>query len=194
MCSRFYLDVTFEELLTRYDIRRLEADYAPRTEIFPTDPILAITQKTQDTFSTIQWGIQQPYLKQVLINARTESLFEKAMFKDLVLFNKCIIPASGYFEWQTQGKSKVKHRIYHGEDKLLSLAGLYGIYTFQGVQKAMAVILTREASDELQIIHSRMPLVLTKEEEVRYLKAEDPKSVMTLLTDYKAPALIAEVC
>jgi putative SOS response-associated peptidase YedK len=194
MCGRFYLDVTFEELLTRYDLRRLEADYAPRSEIFPTDPILAITQKAQDRFTAIQWGIQQPYLKQVLINARVESLFEKAMFKNLVLLNKCIIPASGYYEWQTLGKTKVKHRIHLGEDKLLSLAGLYGIYSFQGVQKVMSVILTREASEALQPIHTRMPLVLTKEEEKQYLLVEDSKSIIALLSEYKAPALIAEVC
>lgn len=193
MCGRFYLDVDFDDLLTRYDLRQLEMDYNRRHEIFPTESILALPQQQPDALIELQWGIQQPYLKQTLINARSESILEKPLFQKLALINKCLIPASGYYEWKTEGKQKTKHRLWPKSGEIISFAGLYGHFRIEGKLLAMAVILTEDADGDLAGIHPRKPVILSSDEEKSYLSIDHSDALLAFLAQRKKVALTYEI-
>lgn len=192
MCGRFYLDVSFEELLTRYDLRRLEMDYEPRREIYPSDRVQVITQSSPNAITELTWGISLPHFKSPIINGRSEELFDKPLFKNLVLVQRCLIPATGYFEWQGNGRLKVKHQISSEEGGVFSMAGLYGSFNQGGETKQMAVVLTQNAGDYLSWLHSRMPVILNREEEKKYLGQMEKEEVLTFFKAVKGVSLMVK--
>ena len=137
-------------------------------EIFPTNIVPVITgvsgsKKNADLF---KWGF--PNYKQnsgVIINARCETLAEKPTFRKLLQNNRCLIPASGFYEWKTIEKHKEKYLIRPASDKLMYFAGLYNNFTDKnGIPFTSFVIITTEANSQMSQIHTRMPVILSSAE------------------------------
>jgi putative SOS response-associated peptidase YedK len=158
MCGRYYVELSDAEMK---DIaKRAEANakalYKGITlkssgEIFPTD---TVPVQTKDGFFPMKWGFATG--KRLLINARFETFTEKPTFKSC---NRCLIPASGYFEWK-QGSNPKEKYAFSVPDKTLYLAGLYR----GGKDTPLAdfVILTRDAVGVAADIHHRMPVIVQK--------------------------------
>jgi putative SOS response-associated peptidase YedK len=96
-------------------------------------------------------------------NARSETAAEKASFKNSVRSKRAILPASGYYEWKTVGKTKTPYYI-HDADEPLAFAGLYSWWRAPGSNEWIltATILTREAVGGLRDIHDRTPVTLPR--------------------------------
>ena len=108
------------------------------------------------------------------LNARLETCTEKASFRHLAQSNRCLIPSSGFFEWQSQGKLKIPYFIKAIKQPVFSIAGLYDIWLnpTTGAQEKTFTILTTEANALMAEIHNakqRMPLVLAPNEESGWL-------------------------
>ncbi len=101
------------------------------------------------------------------INARSESVHEKPTFKAAFRSNRCLLPASGYYEWASElGKYKTKQPIYISRDdgKLLALSGVFQSWTSPSGRVIQSVaIITRQAVGQLAQVHSRMPVFLPRE-------------------------------
>lgn len=171
MCGRFFLDVSFDEILSQYDLKVLEGAYEERYEIFPTQAVITIVKRKSALKAVpMSWGIVTPYLKKPVINARAESLIQKKLFATAIEKRRCVIPASGYFEWQKLSDTKkMKNKIWVEDEPIIGMAGVYNVYEIVGEKKAMASILTIDAAASIREIHDRMPLLLTKEMAKRYL-------------------------
>lgn len=161
MCGRYYIDAEAQEL--RRILREVErkqgntmAHAAMKVgEIFPTNvvPVLGA-----DGAALMKWGYSG--YKNRVINARSETAIEKPMFRKSLLERRCLIPASGYFEWQrtpSGGKTKQKYALYQ-PGKPTFMAGLWR--QEQGEELPVFVILTREAGAGIAHIHDRMPVIL----------------------------------
>ena len=124
-------------------------------EIFPTHvaPIL-----TRDGPQAMKWGFAKWDGKGVIINSRSEGLLESKMFRKPVLESRCLVPASHYFEWEGEGRSKVKQRIKVPGKKMMYMAGIYR--REQGEPHPVFSIITREAATQIRHIHDRMPVIL----------------------------------
>jgi putative SOS response-associated peptidase YedK len=173
--------------------------------IAPTNPIYIIRGTSPD-LATVSWGLIAPWLKNVqeaknsqsrAINARSESIFEKPTFRDAFRTTRCLIPATGYYEWATAlGKYRPKQPFYicAKDDKQLSIAGIWSSWVApNGEVMETASIITQEAQGELEAIHSRMPVFMPvdrwkqwldpKENNVEHLKSlmvvENPDSLVT---------------
>ncbi|MEY4805447.1 MAG: hypothetical protein RL331_1977 [Bacteroidota bacterium] len=108
------------------------------------------------------------------LNARLETCTEKASFRHLVQTNRCLIPSTGFFEWQTQGKLKIPYFIKDIKQTVFSIAGLYDTWLnpSNGAQEKTFTILTTEANALMAEIHNakqRMPLILAPNEESGWL-------------------------
>ncbi|MEN9968177.1 MAG: hypothetical protein RIR94_349 [Bacteroidota bacterium] len=108
------------------------------------------------------------------LNARIETCAEKASFKHLVQSNHCLIPSSGFFEWQTQGKTKIPYFIRAIQQPVFSIAGLYDTWLnpSTGAFEQTFTMLTTAANQLMAEIHNakqRMPLILTPDEEIGWL-------------------------
>ncbi len=126
-------------------------------EIFPTNaaPILKEGQgKILPTLSI--WGFPNYVRKSgVIINARSETAQDKKMFRDSLLFRRCVIPSTGFYEWSQDGTHQ-KYLFTLPGEKVLYMAGFYN--RFQGEERY--VILTANANESVREIHNRMPVVL----------------------------------
>ena len=168
MCGRYWIepDDTSEqlkEIIATLNRRQAESE-TPKSiktgEVFPTDivPVMANSRSLKKTPFLMQWGFSGfGREKRPIINARSETAMERPMFREPLLERRCLIPASHYFEWQTQGRMKIKHAIRTIEPMIF----MAGIYRFEK-DKPLPVfsILTRSAAPEIEHIHDRMPVIL----------------------------------
>jgi putative SOS response-associated peptidase YedK len=129
-----------------------------RHEVYPTHDAPVITGGAHSTvsFESLRWGFKKWDGKGVIINARSETLQSKGMFRQLLVAGRCVVPAGEYYEWEQQGKRKVKHFIKDKEGNLLFMAGLY-----RDTQEGREfVIITKDAYGDVVDIHDRMPVIL----------------------------------
>ena len=118
-----------------------------RYNVAPTQAVAMLHQNNPMMAAETTWGFDNPR-GGLVINARTETVHEKPMFKDLTATNRCLIPADGFYEW----KGKEPHYFQLPTHELFAFAGLY--------RKGRCVILTRAADQNMRGIHDRMPLIL----------------------------------
>ena len=201
MCGRYTITVTIEELMTRYFIGDASFDhYAPRFNAAPMQYIPAVVHDgRQNKLGELRWGLLPSWSKEDknaarLINARSESLLEKASFKKLVATRRCVIPADGFYDWMVQESSKQPLRITLRSGEIFSMAGLYDIWTDpSGKRIATCTIITTASNSLMADIHDRMPVILSTEAEARWLDRsnQDIPSLMDLLQPYDAGQMLA---
>lgn len=170
MCGRFWIDpeTSEAELQRIIDIlnrKQAESSSPARLktgEICPTDvaPVIANSRARMIKPFLMQWGFSGfKSDARPIINTRSETALEKSMFREPLLERRCLIPASHYFEWQAQGRSKIKHAIKTVEPMIY----MAGIYRFEPNQSLPVFsILTKEAAPDIQHIHNRMPVIIPK--------------------------------
>ena len=124
----------------------------------PTDPVPVIT--TNHKVQILHWGLKVGWGNKPIINARSETLREKTTFIPL-LENRCLVPATAYFEWCKNNNSKTKFCIRPNKPNIFSFAGLTDGDEF--------TIVTCTSSDSISHIHNRMPVILDHADEATWL-------------------------
>lgn len=160
MCGR-YTFFTDKEIREIDDIiekinNEVNRDEMKTEVIYPTDiaPVL-LPHNREVAPKPIKWGFPNFQNKGVVINARSETVHEKKMFRNCLENKRCVIPSTGFYEWN---KDKKKFLFNLHDTPMLYMAGLYN--EFEGENRF--VILTTEANSSVLDVHSRMPLVLQK--------------------------------
>jgi len=154
-----------------------------KREIAPTDRSPVVTSSSGGlAFELASFGFERWDGKGVIINARSETIKEKAMFKNHVQSGRCAVPASGYFEWKAgEGKKKkAKHLIKDRHGNLLFMAGLYR----DGKDGREFVIITKEPVGDVAEIHDRMPVILHSDKIEAWLSGKMPVEELALM-DYE---------
>ena len=164
MCSRYELQGTFEEIVLRFNVptqAQTLINFNRLEEIRPTNKTLIITKANKLAY--MQWGLNVNWNKSPIINARSETIDQKETFKS-ILQNRCVVPATAYFEWQKNGAQKIKTRIYKQGEKIISFAGLFLENEF--------TIITCQPSPSISHIHNRMPVILDHADEADWLSPD----------------------
>lgn len=185
MCGRYALGVSDDQLGDYFHVgaSRLTR-WSPSWNIAPTATIPIIIDRVVDTDSVerivgpARWSLTPTWAETLetpypTFNARSETVSTKPTFRQALAHSRALIPASGYFEWHTDGKTKTPHYIYPANESLFAFAGLYSLWGTTGQQVVTATILTREAPHNLDGIHPRSPVPLPTEQWSRWL---DPHS------------------
>lgn len=180
MCGRYLLSHDLKSLIeilqNRWDIKKPNIDYyEPDYNIAPGQNVLAIYHDTGNDYSLSQflWGYLPHWSKDLskkMINARSESIDKKPYFKDSFHKRKCLILASGFYEWK-RDKSKSPYFVGIKENDLFSFAGIWDFHPQQSDLKTCA-ILTTAANEIITPIHNRMPVILDEEGEKSWLTAD----------------------
>ena len=189
MCGRFYTDFDDEQYREMLALLYLKSErdagllMLKNGEVFPTDTIAALDAAGP---RAMRWGFARFDGKGKVINARSETALEKNMFRAPMMTDpglpqtgRCLIPASGYFEWETREKQKIKYKLRPAKEGLFTFAGLYRSEV--GQDTPVFVILTAPASGGISFIHDRMPLILAPEQREAWLK--DPTIAGKLLEE-----------
>lgn len=201
MCGRCTLSLdiaTLKSLISRrYEVTQFHLDdYSPSYNIAPSQSLLAvISDGYSHRIGRLRWGLIPHWAKDdrigyQLINARSESLLTKPTFSHLIKQRRCILLIDGFYEWSTS--TKTPYRIYSTKESLLSLAGLWTSWkNKEGESIYTCTIITTTANSMMQPIHHRMPVILTKEQEKKWLDTtiQEPSFLQSLLQPYHGQEL-----
>ncbi|HEY6073067.1 MAG TPA: SOS response-associated peptidase [Anaerolineales bacterium] len=201
MCGRFTLTVDPAELREAFSDYNLPAKYAPRYNIAPTQPILAIPNDDRHAADFFIWGLVPSWAKDVtigsrLINARAETLAEKPSFRGSFKYKRCLILTDGFYEWQSRPGTKVKvpHFIFLKDHKPFAFAGLWDEWQSpEGGSLRTATIITTAPNQLMEKLHNRMPAILSPEQYEKWLDPapQTPQSLMPLLQPFDASKMEA---
>jgi putative SOS response-associated peptidase YedK len=198
MCGRYSLNKTKIELEERFQAELL-SDFKPRYNIAPTQLVPVITSQSNKGFSFFYWGItplfgQNKPVTQKLINARAESVTEKISFKNSFQKRRCLIPADGFYEWKKLGKkTKIPYRFTLREDELFAFAGIWEEYeTVNGEIQHTFLILTTSPNESVAEIHDRMPVILNRDMEKKWLDTYTSESdLLAMLSPYPSNQMLS---
>lgn len=195
MCGRYVLTLPSEAIQALFDTRNLE-ESVPRYNIAPTQPVLAVREEAGRREAKLaRWGLVPRWVKDprefpLIINARAETMAEKPAFRDAVKHQRCIVPASGYYEWQTGSDGKKRpHYITFGDGRPMAMAGLYATWVGpEGEEIDSLALVTVPANADLAHIHDRMPALVECEAadlwlDVRNVRAGEAASVIRSAPD-----------
>lgn len=186
MCGRYtlYTGEQAEEIRQIIDIaQRQVRGQLKLGEVFPSDraPILVANQD-KVVVRTAVWGFPGFQGKGLLINARSETAEEKPMFREPLLTSRCVVPTTGFYEWN---KQKEKFLFQYPDSTVVYLAGIWR--EFDG--KRRYTILTTEPNQSVAAVHNRMPVLLAKEQVRPWLM--DTSAALGFLHD-KQPELVGQ--
>ena len=193
MCGRYSLTRRQQEISERFGLDQILGEFAPRFNISPTQNVPVILQVDgKKTMEAFQWGLVPSWVKDLkaakpMINARSETLIEKPSFKSSLIKRRCLVPADGFYEWKTSGKSKTPMFIHCTDDRLFAFAGIYAERKNEdGTKMRSFSIITCAANDTVSPVHDRMPVILPPELESRWLDPElqDPTELVQILNPF----------
>ena len=162
MCGRFTQTKSQKEVLEQLGDIELPPLFHGRYNIAPSQTVAVIRSNEPERADESIWGFQNPKSTSVVINARSETLAERPLFKDLLATHRCLIPADGFYEW----KGKQPYYFQFPKKQLFAFAGLW--------RNDRCVILTRAADANMQGIHHRMPILIPSNHWSRYLENFQP--------------------
>jgi len=193
MCGRFTLTTDLREVAERFCVApSAPADFKPRFNIAPSQSVIVIGDDGRRSMQSMQWGLiphwaKDPALGNRLINARSETLAEKPSFCEALKKRRCLIPADGFYEWRKVGKAKQPVRIVLKSRAPFGLAGLWDRWiSLEKKEILTCTIITTAANELIQEFHDRMPALLQREDEARWLDPAqtDPLQLLPLLKPY----------
>ncbi|MCI9533934.1 MAG: SOS response-associated peptidase [Lachnospiraceae bacterium] len=172
MCGRYYIDDhvarEMEKIIGQIQERQrkdsmVTVQRIETGDIHPDKEAPVLAGKDGSVCCSWQhWGFPGFQGKQVIFNARSESVLEKPLFRDSVLHRRIVVPAAWFYEWNYR---KEKNTFYRKDQPVLFMAGFCRQYG-DGVH---FVILTTRANDSIKMVHDRMPLILEREEIVPWI-------------------------
>ncbi|GAM10381.1 putative SOS response-associated peptidase yoqW [Geobacter sp. OR-1] len=195
MCGRFTSLLTPELLAVIYEIHA-KIDLQPRYNIAPTQDILVVREDSAGVRypSYVRWGLIPHWAKDKsiaskMINARSETVHEKPAFRQAIRSRRCIVPASGFFEWSATPTGKFPHYITMRDESPFSFAGIWETWkASDGSDAETCTILTTSANPLMATIHDRMPVILHQGEFRLWLDptVNDPRELQRLYQPYPA--------
>ena len=194
MCGRFTLHFPVELLAEIFGLQNLPG-LVPRYNIAPTQ-VTAVVRSSGVTrrLDLLRWGLVPSWAKDIsigsrMVNARSESLPDKPSFRNAVRFRRCIVPASGFFEWKLEGSHKVPYYIRLSDGAPMGLAGIWEAWkTPEGSFLETFTILTTSANPLITPIHDRMPVILHPDAYDLWLDKDvnNPEQLQLLYPPYPA--------
>jgi putative SOS response-associated peptidase YedK len=199
MCGRFTRGQSTDVIAEEFGVAEVFTDLQPSYNIAPTQNLVAVITDGEKKLVTMRWGLVPSWAKDIslgskMINARADTLAEKASFKNLIRKRRCLIVADGFYEWKTEGKEKTPHYIQLKAGKLFAFAGLFDRWVSpENEELTTCTIITTDANDFMQPIHTRMPVILTGEKRDAWLdtNAKDQSYFLDMLKPYDPEAMKA---
>jgi putative SOS response-associated peptidase YedK len=222
MCGRYSL-ACIDDLCGRFRVIDPVIGFRSHFNIAPgsTNPVIVVHERAEAVM--MQWGLVPHRAKDVVIwprlfrlpvmwgqlvphsskdvlpanrpfNARAESLAEKPMFRELLRFQRCLVPASGFFEWKQEAGQKVPFYFHVKDDLVFGFAGLYDIWSNPaGTTLWTYTIITTTPNELVSPIHNRMPVILRQDDEMRWLSRDvlPEDEVRRILAPYPAEGMEA---
>jgi putative SOS response-associated peptidase YedK len=197
MCGRYELNATPADIATHFGAVLREYDPEPFSSynIAPSMrcPVIRYSKRDgRNIADRLVWGFQPEWSKRSWINARHESLFTAPAFRDAAARRRCLVIASGWYEWQRHGKHSKPFYVRLAGQPVLAFAGVWTARKIAGDWELNFAIVTSTAREGLEAIHERMPFVLAPSSYAGWLDPETPAPA-ALLEPTQSPPTAREV-
>jgi putative SOS response-associated peptidase YedK len=196
MCGRYSFAIEDELIRERFGISVRSAVYKARYNCAPSQNLALISSESPEKLSFYRWGLipswaKDPSIGNRLINARGETILEKPSFRNAFISRRCLVLSDGFYEWQKFGK-KTPFRITLKDSEPFAMAGIWEkwkdpdemlIYSFS--------IITTSPNALLAGIHDRMPVILNKEDEKRWINPMPAEELIKMIRPFPAEMMKA---
>ncbi len=191
--------VSPKRLIEEFSLTRLPFDPEPSYNVAPTQKVVAVRQSHGEREAVqMKWGLLPFWAKDEsqaarMINARCESIGEKPAFRSAFRSRRCLIPASGFYEWQKLGGEKLPYHFSLKDKDLFAFAGLWEQWRNANREVVeTCTIITTEPNELLANFHNRMPVILHSDSYREWLDDEtrDVSLLKELLRPYPAEDMI----
>lgn len=198
MCGRFYLTASAAEIKKKFLVDHVP-DLVPRYNIAPTQvsPMVVAVEKLR-AVRPARWGLVPSWSRDLslgarMINALAEEIDDKPVFRSAFHAQRCLVPANGFYEWQTRGARKQPYKIMLRNGALCTFAGVWERWTPEtGEPVETFAIITTRANKLVSEVHERMPVIIAPADYQRWLTAPDA-TAKRLLVPYTGAMTIAPV-
>lgn len=175
MCGRFHLTASPEQIIDTFEVHRL-LRYETSYNIPPGQKILTVVQLDDGSYKAVylHWGLIPHWAKDRkishnLINARAETLADKPSFKTAYQQRRCLIPATGFYEWHKTEKGKQAYCISREDQQLFAFAGLWEYWDHGTETIYSCTIITTAVNELISPIHQRMPVIIGQQNHKQWL-------------------------
>jgi putative SOS response-associated peptidase YedK len=193
MCSRYFLDADGNVIAYTFNVPVHER-LRKRFNIAPTQeaPVVRVNESGARELAMLRWGLvpswsKDPAIGNRMINARSETVAGKPSFRNAFRRRRCLVPATGFYEWTGAAGHKVPHAITFSDQPVFAFAGLWERWHDRATPGAPPVetftLLTTNANRALAAIHDRMPVILPAAHHEAWLHAP-PEDAARLLAPY----------
>lgn len=201
MCGRFTLTVDPAELQDAFGDFIFPNKFAPRFNIAPSQPVLAIPNEGKNTADFFLWGLipswaKDPSIANKLINARGETIAEKPSFRGSFKYKRCLILTDGFYEWKSQAgaKTKTPYFIHMKDRKPFAFAGLWDEWhSPDGGTIRTCTIITTTPNELMLSLHNRMPVILDRADYAQWLNMppQAPGDLLPLIRSFPSERMSA---
>jgi putative SOS response-associated peptidase YedK len=195
MCGRFILTASGEEIAEAFELPDAPI-LKPRFNIAPSQPIAVVGWRPGTRargLAELRWGLAAPSGGRPQINVRSETAARRPAFRDAFARRRCLVPATGFYEWQRSPAERARPWLFRRSDAgLFALAALWEPATEPGTPASCA-ILTTTPNELARAVHDRMPLILDPADYGRWLDPEriGAAELQDLLRPYVGAAMDA---
>ncbi|HEY5883563.1 MAG TPA: SOS response-associated peptidase [Pyrinomonadaceae bacterium] len=191
MCGRFTLHS--RDRIKLKGSQTLDLPFEARYNIAPSQEVLAIADYgSGPEVRSLLWGLVPSWSldRKGFINARAETLEERASFSESFQRRRCLIPASGFFEWRNVGRSRQPHYLQLDDESPFAFAGIWDRWRNSESSISSCAIITTAANELVAHLHHRMPAILEPDSYDVWLdRKTDPTELKKLLTPFPAPKM-----
>lgn len=196
MCGRFAITLPDDAMASLFAATPAnDLPDIPNYNVCPTNQIHTVTSdEGHRRLRPMRWGFIPHWYKTpsdgpLLINARAETIAEKPAFRAACRERRCLVPASGFFEWtKDEDGKRLPWYIYPAKGEILAFAGVWQVWDKGGEPLTTCAIVTTDANAAMSTIHHRMPVVLAREDWAKWL-GEDGKGAASLMQAAPGDAL-----
>ena len=199
MCGRFSLTAGLGEVAEAFaaEVSPALAGCEPRYNIAPTEDVpVVIAAPEGRRAGPMRWGLVPPWAESPrmgarMINARSETVSTRRTFRESFLARRCLVPADGFYEWESRADGKRPHWIHRPGRALFAMAGIWAPWRRDGgAPLATFSVLTRDASGPIRRLHDRVPVILPETLWTDWLaRGTAPETLHGMLADIGAPEL-----
>jgi putative SOS response-associated peptidase YedK len=191
MCGR-YTFVPEPKFYYDFEIENNDFELLPNYNVAPGEIMPVITMNSPKRLQNMKWGLIPSWSKEFkmtfsTINARSEEMGSKPTYRGPLKNKRCLVPSTGFYEWDRKGKVKVPYLFLLTSRKTFTFAGLYEVWkNVEGQEFKSYTIVTTRANGVVGKIHDRMPVILSKEDEEKWANNSEyfPEKLIPLMNPY----------
>jgi putative SOS response-associated peptidase YedK len=175
MCGRYTLNKKSDDIAKRFNLAKVPKNIRENYNVSPSQimPVITEDESGKRHLEEMKWGIPRMLGKDLvkeLINTRADKAFG-GFWKKTVLNRRCLIPATGFYEWQKSSDGKTPFYIHPKDIEIYSFAGIWSTWKNEdGHEIKTYSIMTTEPNKEMKAIHNRMPVILHPEDEASWIE------------------------